>query len=220
MILAAGRGDRMRPLTDTTPKPMLVAGGKPLIIWTIEALTRAGFRDIVINVSHLGDRIVNGVGDGAQWNARIRYSREVEPLETAGGIATALPLLGSEPFVVVNSDIYTDFAFSRLRSALPDEPVLAHLVLIDNPPHHARGDFALDGDRLCNQGDSKLTFSGIGVYRPRLFAAVPAGTKRQLASVLRPQIDAGLVSAERFDGHWSDIGTPERLAELDRRLRL
>jgi N-acetyl-alpha-D-muramate 1-phosphate uridylyltransferase len=221
MILAAGRGERMRPLTDNIPKPMLLAGGKPLIVWTIEALTRAGFRDIVINVSHLGERIESGVGDGSRWDARIRYSREPEPLETAGGIATALPLLGQDPFLVVNADIYTDFDFRRSHGALPAEgTALAHLVLIDNPPHHAGGDFSLDGNRVSNHGLPQLTFSGIGVYRPALFDGVAAGSKRQLASLLRPQIDAGLVSGERYSGHWSDIWTPERLADLDRRLHL
>src|SRR6476661_6035503 len=133
MILAAGRGERMRPLTDTIPKPLLEAGGKPLIVWTIEALARAGFRELVINVSHLGDRIVNALGDGRHWDVRIRYSREVEPLETAGGIATALPLLGDAPFLVVNADIHTDFDFARALNVVPqDGPVVAHLVLIDN----------------------------------------------------------------------------------------
>src|SRR5688572_27049510 len=143
MILAAGRGERMRPLTGATPKPLLEAGGKPLIVWTIERLVRAGFRDLVINVSHLGERIESALGDGRRWDARIRYSREAEPLETAGGIATALALLGSEPFAVVNGDIYTDFDFSGLHSALSDSTV-AHLVLIDNPPHHPTGDFGLE----------------------------------------------------------------------------
>ncbi|HEV7392706.1 MAG TPA: nucleotidyltransferase family protein [Burkholderiales bacterium] len=220
MILAAGRGERMRPLTETTPKPLLEAGGKPLIVWTIEALARAGFRELVINVSHLGDRIANALGDGRHWDVRIRYSHEVEPLETAGGIATALPLLGDAPFLVVNADIHTDFDFARALTVVPqDGPVLAHLVLIDNPAHHKGGDFALEATRVATDG-KRLTFSGIGVYQPALFAGVPAGTKRQLAAVLRPQIDAGLVSGEHYAGHWSDIGTPERLAALDRRLRL
>jgi MurNAc alpha-1-phosphate uridylyltransferase len=215
MILAAGRGERMRPLTDETPKPLLEAGGKPLIVWTIEALARAGLRDIVINVSHLGDQIERALGDGSEYGVSIRFSREAEPLETAGGIATALPLLGDEPFVVVNGDIYCDFDFATLRGVLdaPGEPI-AHLVLVDNPAHHARGDFALDGERVENTGAAMYTFSGIGVYRPELFSGIAPHTRAQLAKLLRPQIDTGRVTGERYAGHWSDIGTPERLREL------
>src|SRR4051812_16565522 len=150
MILAAGRGERMRPLTDDKPKPLLEAGGKPLIVWTIEALARANFREIVINVSHLGDRIIDALGDGQRWGVTIRYSREAEALETAGGIATALPLLGHAPFLVVNADIHTDFEFARARTVLPPQGhALAHLVLIDNPAHHQAGDFALEAGRVA-----------------------------------------------------------------------
>jgi MurNAc alpha-1-phosphate uridylyltransferase len=204
----------MRPLTDDKPKPLLEAGGKPLIVWTIEALARADFRELVINVSHLG-------GDGQRWAVTIRYSREAEALETAGGIATALPLLGDRPFLVVNADIHTDFEFARARAALPSQGhALAHLILIDNPAHHRAGDFALKAGLVANEGDPRYTFSGIGVYHPALFADIPAGTKRQLSAVLRRQIDAGRVTGEHFAGYWSDIGTPERLSALDRRLRL
>jgi MurNAc alpha-1-phosphate uridylyltransferase len=221
MIFAAGRGERMRPLTDLIPKPLLEAGGKPLIVWIIEALARAGLRELVINVSHLGDRIVDALGDGQRWGVVIRYSREREALETAGGIATALPLLGDAPFLVVNADIHTDFDFARAHTAVPQgSDALAHLVLIDNPPHHPAGDFALEAGRIANDGDRRYTFSGIGVYRPALFAGVAAGTKRQLSSVLRPQIEAGRVTGEHYAGSWWDIGAPERLAALDRRLRL
>jgi MurNAc alpha-1-phosphate uridylyltransferase len=215
MILAAGRGERMRPLTDETPKPLLEAGGKPLIVWTIEALARAGLRDIVINVSHLGDQIERALGDGSQYGVSIRFSREAEPLETAGGIATALPLLGDEPFVVVNGDIYCDFDFATLRGVLdaPGEPI-AHLVLVDNPAHHPRGDFALHDERVENTGAAMYTFAGIGVYRPELFSGIAPHTRAQLAKLLRPQIDTGRVTGERYAGHWSDIGTPERLREL------
>src|SRR3954463_10762749 len=165
MILAAGRGERMRPLTDARPKPLLEAGGKPLIVWTIEALARAGFRDIVINVSHLGEQIERTLGGGCDWDVRIQYSREVEALETAGGIATALPLLGAAPFAVVNGDIHCGFDFSRLRAIRVDNGEdVAHLVLIDNPAHHPQGDFALVRGRVGNHGDRLLTFSGIGVY--------------------------------------------------------
>jgi MurNAc alpha-1-phosphate uridylyltransferase len=219
MILAAGRGERMRPLTDHTPKPLLQAGGKPLIVWTIEALARAGFRELVINVSHLGERIIEALGDGRRWGVEIRYSREAEALETAGGIATALPLLGSEPFLVVNADIYTDFNFERARTAAAqDTRALAHLVLIDNPAHHPAGDFVLRGGRILNVGEPRYTFSGIGVYQPALFAGIAAGTKRQLSAVLRPQIELDRVTGEHFGGHWFDIGTPERLAAVDRSL--
>jgi len=213
MILAAGRGERMRPLTDGTPKPLLEAGGKPLIVRMIEDLARAGFRELVINVSHLGSRIESALGDGRRWDARIRYSYEAEALETAGGIAKALPLLGEAPFVVVNGDIHTDFDFATLKA--PADGAAAHLVLIDNPSHHPRGDFVLEGSRVANEGSPRRTFSGIGVYHPSLFAHIPSGTKAQLAAVLRPQIDAGRVTGETHVGRWSDIGTPERLRVLE-----
>ena len=216
MILAAGRGERMRPLTDDRPKPLLEAGGKPLIVWTIEALARAGFRELVINVSHLGEHIERDLADGSRWGVSIRYSREAEPLETAGGIATALPLLGAEPFVVVNGDIYCDFDFSRLAHVLDraGEP-LAHLVLVQNPDHHKAGDFALQGERVANSGAQMYTFSGVGIYRPALFEGIAPHTKAQLAKLLRPQIDAGRVTGERYAGRWSDIGTPQRLYALN-----
>ena len=218
MILAAGRGERMRPLTDALPKPLLEVAGKPLIARHLEALARAHMTDIVINVSHLGERIESMLGDGRGFDVRIRYSRETEALETAGGIAKALPLLGDEPFAVVNGDILTDFDFARLHDVLASEAV-AHLVLIDNPPHHPGGDFGLEGSAVRNNGSALLTFSGIGVYRPELFSHIVSGTKFQLASVLRPQIAEGRVTGEHFRGRWHDVGTPARLAELDRALR-
>jgi MurNAc alpha-1-phosphate uridylyltransferase len=217
MILAAGRGERMRPLTDATPKPLLEVGGKPLIAWLIEALARAGFHELVINVSHLGARVESALGDGRRWNMRIRYSHELEALETAGGIANALPLLGPDPFVVVNGDVHTDFDFSTLTP--PQGDALAHLVLIDNPSHHPAGDFALQNGRIALDGAQRYTFSGIGVYDPSLFAGIPAGTKCQLAAVLKPNIAAGRVSGEHFAGRWCDVGTPDRLKALDRALR-
>jgi MurNAc alpha-1-phosphate uridylyltransferase len=193
----------------------LPAAGKPIIVWTIEALARAGFGELVINVSHLGEQIEAALEDGRSWDVSIRYSREAEPLETAGGIATALPLLGREPFIVVNGDIYTDFDFAALRDfgRAPFEP-LAHLVMVDNPAHHPAGDFALRDGRIGYDG-ARSTFSGVGAYRPALFESVAPHTKAQLAKLLRPQIEAGRVSGEHHRGQWSDIGTPERLRALE-----
>ena len=216
MILAAGRGERMRPLTDATPKPLLAAGGKPLIVWTIERLSRAGFREVVINVSHLGESIESALGRGERWGIAIRYSREAEALETAGGIAAALPLLGEAPFMVVNGDIYTEYDFARLaRVPAARGASAAHLVLIDNPPHHPAGDFALAAERVSAAAGPRYTFSGIGVYTPRLFDVVPPGGKYQLATLLRPHIAEGNVSGEHYAGRWIDVGTPERLRVLD-----
>jgi len=228
MILAAGRGERMRPLTDHTPKPLLSVGGKALIVWHIERLRAAGFTHIVINHAHLGQQIEDALGNGAAFGVSIEYSREVSALETAGGIATALPLIESEVFPVVNGDIYCEFDFSRLV-----EPLVrlaaghdqAHLVLVDNPPHHPRGDFVLDGSRL-HDADSpftphplRLTFSGIGVYHRALFAHTVAGEKAPLAPLLRLAIDAGRASGEHYSGRWIDVGTPARLTALDEELR-
>lgn len=219
MILAAGRGERMRPLTDHTPKPLLAAGGKALIVHVIERLARAGVRELVINVSHFGEQIERKLGDGRAWGATITYSRERVALETAGGIAAALPLLGDAPFIVVNGDIHTDFDFGRLLvTSVTRGESLAHLVLVENPEHHPEGDFALEGTRVHTQGLPRLTFSGIGVYSPVLFAPVPVGAKYQLATLLRPQMALERVTGERYDGCWSDIGTPERLRALDREL--
>lgn len=218
MLLAAGRGERMRPLTDATPKPLLPAGGKPVVAWLLERLAEAGFRELVLNHAQLGWMIEAALGDGERFGVRIRYSHEPEALETAGGIANAMPLLGDAPFLAVNADLYTDFPFARLRAALDDD-ALAHLVLIDNPPHHPGGDFALSDGRIANAGAPMLTFSGIGVYRPALFAAVARGTRAPLAPLLRAAATRGLVTGERFSGRWLDIGTPERLAALDVELK-
>ncbi|HEU0189208.1 MAG TPA: nucleotidyltransferase family protein [Gallionella sp.] len=236
MLLAAGRGERMRPLTDLTPKPLLEAGGKPLIVYHIEKLARAGITDLVINHAHLGTQIETALGDGSMFGARIRYSNEGTALETAGGIAFALPLLlpspsrggiegGGEPFAVINSDIYCDYNFAHLAehaAALKASRDIAHLVLVDNPPHHPNGDFLLHegrllptNDRRLTTNDSKLTFSGIGIYKPALFANIARGTKAQLAPLLCAQIALGKVSGEHHHGIWMDVGTPERLAELD-----
>ena len=218
MILAAGRGERMRPLTDHTPKPLLPAGGKPLIVWHLERLAAAGFRDIVINHAHLGTQIEAALGDGSQWGLRIQYSPEPPgALETAGGIATALPLLGDEAFLVVNGDVYCDWDFKRayeLRSAI------AHLVMVANPAHHAGGDFSLDGYRVIYaSGEQTLTYAGVGVFSPAFFADVQPGTVMKLRPLLDAAIATGTLTGERFDGRWVDVGTPQRLAELDAELR-
>ena len=216
MILAAGRGERMRPLTDTTPKPLLTVRGKALIVWLIEALARAGIRDLVINHAHLGEVIEAELGDGARWNVAIRYSPEAAALETAGGIVNALPLLGDDPFMVVNGDIFCDFDFTRMagRSLGKD---LAHLVLVANPPQHPRGDFSLHGDRVRDGGAPGVmrTFAGIGLYDPHLFDGIAGGSKAPLAPLLRNAMAAGRVSGEFHAGAWHDVGTPERLRQLD-----
>lgn len=214
MILAAGRGERMRPLTDHTPKPLLQAGGKPLIAWHIEKLAKAGFKEIVINHAHLGAQIEAALGDGQQFGVKIQYSPEKEALETAGGIANALPLLGKQPFLVVNGDIFCDYDFANIKPLSPN--LLAWLVLVNNPAHHTTGDFALHGKEVHAEGDDKLTFSGIGVYHPQLFASIERGGKAKLAPLLRQAMTTQQVGGEHYQGRWLDIGTPERLAELDR----
>ena len=222
MILAAGRGERMRPLTDHTPKPLLQAGGKPLIVWHIERLVRAGIIDLVINHAHLGAQLARTLGDGRSSGARIRYSPEVTALETAGGIAFALNLLGEEPFAVVNGDVYCDYAFERLpvlAEQMKQTRDIAHLVLVSNPEHHPQGDFVLQGGRVLPGKGTQLTFSGIGLYQPLLFAHIPRGSKAPLAPLLREQIALGKVGGEHHRGIWVDVGTPQRLDELDKELR-
>lgn len=213
MILAAGRGERMRPLTDTTPKCLVRIGGQTLIEHHVHALARAGITGLVINYAYLGEQIVTALGDGHVYGVDIAYSPETgSALETGGGIYNALPLLGSDPFLVVNSDIWTGFAFEGLP-AQPDG--LAHLVMVDNPGHHPEGDFSLSSGQLSGSGPAMLTFSGIGVYRPELFAGCTAGAF-PLAPVLRRAMDAGQVSGEHYSGSWFDIGTPERLDAVNR----
>jgi len=206
MILAAGRGERMRPLTDHTPKPLLMVGGKPLIAWHLGRLAAAGFEDVVINHAHLGEQIETKLGNGSQWGLRIRYSPEKIALETAGGIANAMPLLGDAPFLVVNGDVFTDIDFGTLRLAAPN---LAHLVMVDNPPQHAAGDFSLLDGKLNAEGTEKLTFSGVGVYQPVLFAGIVRGEAAKLAPLLKAAMADGLVSGAHHRGQWHDIGTPE-----------
>ncbi len=212
MILAAGHGARMRPLTDHTPKPLLMVGGKPLIVWHIERLASAGYRQLVINHAYLGQQIEATLGDGRPWGVRIAYSAEAEALETAGGIAYAMPLLGDAPFLVVNGDVFTDIDFASL--ALPPGK-LAHLVMVDNPPQHARGDFALVDGLLHDLPSGRLTFAGVGVYDPQLFASVSPGSVAKLAPLLTKAMQAQQVSGQYHSGLWHDIGTPERLTTLD-----
>jgi MurNAc alpha-1-phosphate uridylyltransferase len=224
MILAAGRGERMRPLTDHTPKPLLQVGGKPLIVWHLERLAQAGFREVVINHAHLGYQIESLLGNGDRWGVSIHYSPELEALETAGGIAQALPLLGDAPFLVVNGDIFTEINFFKLANVL-SLGMLAHLVMVDNPPQHLSGDFAYLNSKLLPLGEEKkgwerLTFSGVGVYHPHFFRNVIRGEAAKLLPLLQDAITEGVLTAEHYYGVWHDIGTPERLGELDNRLNL
>jgi len=213
MILAAGRGERMRPLTDNTPKSLLRIGGQTLIEHHIHALTQAGFHELVINHAHLGEQIVAALGDGNAYGVEIRYSPEVPPaLETGGGIFNALPLLGNDPFLVLNADIWTDYPLGELPARIEG---LAHLVLVDNPDHHPQGDFSLSAGQVSQRGPAMLTFSGIGVYRPELFAGCTPGAF-PLGPVLRQAMDDGRVSGEHYQGSWFDIGTPERLEAVNR----
>jgi len=214
MILAAGRGKRMRHLTDELPKPLLVVGGKPLIVWHIERLVASGFADIVINHAYLGQQIEDALGNGNRWGARIIYSPEKEALETAGGIANALPLLGDAPFLVVNGDVFSQIDFSLLKEAL-GKTDLAHLLMVDNPPQHPEGDFVLSGGVLQAEGKSKLTFSGVGVYSPTMFDTVKRGEAAKLAPLLKAAMRHQQVSGMHYQGIWHDIGTPERLQEIN-----
>lgn len=225
MILAAGLGTRMRPLTDHTPKPLLEVGGKPLIVWHIENLVRSGFTDIIINTAWMGMALEATLGNGAQFGAHIRWSHEGEPLETAGGIIKALPLLGTEPFLVINGDIWLRYDFIALRTCFAHTQKMAHLVLVSNPEHNRKGDFALQGRVFAgvectarNEGEPRFTFSGLSVLHPRLFAGLENG-KRPLTPLLREAIAAEQVTGEYFAGPWVDVGTPQRLAELDKQIR-
>lgn len=229
LIFAAGKGERMRPLTERTPKPLLEAGGKPLIAWHLEKLAALGVREVVINTSWLAHCFEPALGDGSRWGLRLHYSYEgPEPLETGGGMHRALQVLGSDPFLLVNGDIWTDFDFARLPTAPRG---LAHLVMVDNPPQHPRGDYTLDDKGILHAaGESTLTYSGIGVYRPELLdgwrevigdaPGVDDNPPRfKIAPLLQAAMRRGHISGEYHSGHWTDVGTPERLQQLDRSLR-
>lgn len=212
MILAAGRGERMRPLTDATPKPLLQAGSRCLIEYHLENLAEAGFKDVIINVAWLGQQIIDAIGNGDRYKLNIHYSNEGDQaLETGGGIYKALPLLGDEPFLVVNGDVWTDYPFEKLRSfKLKDK---AHLVLINNPEHNLQGDFSISDGRLINDASEKFTFSGIGIYSKEFFITSSDG-KYPLAPIIRNHIDSNEISGEVYQGKWIDIGTPQRLEDL------
>lgn len=213
MILAAGRGERMRPLSDKTPKPLLKVHGKSLIVWHIERLASLGFSEIVINIDHLGDMIEKSLGDGSKWGVNLIYSdeRQSGALESAGGIINALPLIESETFLVVNSDIWSDYEFETGFDLRDD---LAHLILVPNPKHNPDGDFALYKNRVSNDTKRRFTFSGIGYYSAKLFEGLQ-NQKMPLAPLLREAVEKGKVGGSLYDGRWYDIGTPQRLKEIN-----
>lgn len=217
MLLAAGRGERLRPLTDRTPKALVPVGGKPLIAWHLERLAASGCREAVINVSHLAQQIVEFVDDGKRFGVRVAYSREAEPLETAGGIAQAQPLLGEPPFLLVNADIYCEVDFKALL-AFQLGAMLAHLVLVPNPAHRAQGDFSLRERSVGREGSPRYTYSGVAVMSPQLVRTVRRGEKAPLAPLLFGAADERRITGEVFEGLWQDVGTMERLAELEAQL--
>ena len=223
LILAAGRGERMRPLTDSVPKPLLVAGGKPLIAWQVERLVAAGFDDLVVNHSHLGAQVEAALGDGRAFGARIRYSHEPQALETAGGVAKALPLLGDAPFAIVSGDIHTRFDYARLLAPLAKIAVdpartVAHFVMVDNPPWHPDGDDMSVVAGRIQRGAGRLTYGNIAVFHPGPFREIEPGTRLKMFPWAYRFVDEGRVEGERFSGDWDNIGTPEQLAALDARL--
>ena len=221
MILAAGFGERMRPLTLHTPKPLLRVADVPLIEHHIVRLAAAGFRELVVNVSHLGQQIRDYCGDGGHWGVSIAYSSEDAPLETAGGICKALPLLGDSPFLVVNGDIWTDFPFQRLRDTPLRHEESARLVMVDNPPQHPRGDFRIDREGwvgVLAPGATGYTYAGVGVYTPEFFAGLPV-EKMPLRPLLDSAIARRRLGGEYYQGQWQDVGTPERLRDLDLAIR-
>lgn len=221
MILAAGRGERMRPLTDTCPKPLLAVGGKPLIVWQIERLVAAGVTELVVNHAHLGQQIESALGDGSRYGARIIYSAEAEALETAGGVVQALQRLGPAPFVVVSADVYAECDYRLLtdRAATLADGTLAYLWMVTNRTWHPRGDFALIDGFLRVAGEPRLTYSNIGIYHPEFFAGVVPGTKMPLRPLLDRAVAAGKIKADRCDGLWENVGTPTQLAMLNHTLQ-
>jgi MurNAc alpha-1-phosphate uridylyltransferase len=224
MILAAGRGERMRPLSDTTPKPLLEAGGKALIVWQLERLVAAGFADIVVNVAHQGEAIAAALGDGSRFGAVLRYSHEPEPLEVGGGIATALPLLGKGVALVVSGDVYVEYDYASLGArasamSATDDPPHMHMVMVPNPPYHPGGDFSLNDGRLALNGAARVTFGNVALYRTKLFEGLPRGKKLQILPFYRDWIGRGWASGELYEGAWANVGTPDELERLDRHLR-
>ncbi len=216
MLLAAGRGERMRPITDSVPKPLVPVAGQPLIVWHLAALARAGFREVVVNTSWLAAQLHAALGDGSSWGVSITWSDEGPvPLETGGGIFRAAPLLGPEPFLVVNADIWTDIDFAALSL---EDGAHAHLVLVPNPPHNVRGDFGLDADLVVSRDSDRFTYSGVGMFRREFFDGA-SGERFPLLPLLNRAIAARRVRGELHRGAWSDVGTPERLAALDARVR-
>ena len=222
MVLAAGRGERLRPITDTLPKPLVQVAGKPLVVYHLEALARAGVRDMVINLSWLGDKIRAALGDGGRYGVHITYTDEGPvALETGGGIFNAIRHLGPGPFLVVNGDTFTDIDFGVLRSQADVDiqaGALARIVLVPNPTQHPRGDFGLEGDRVVERETDRFTYSGVGVYRPELFEGCTPG-RFPLAPLLKRAIAEGRLHGELHSGEWCDVGTPQRLADLDTRVR-
>lgn len=215
MILAAGRGERLRPLTDEIPKPLIKVAGKSLIEYHLHNLSNAGFKEIIINTAWLAKKIHQQLGDGSNYGVSIQYSDEGNALETAGGIINALPLLGDSPFLVVNGDIWCDFDFTTLPEL--NDSTQAHLVLVNNPAHNQDGDFALQDDLIKNTGESMHTYSGIGIYSPDFFLNQSSGSV-PLAPIIRNKCNDGLVSGQFYDGSWTDVGTLERLQELENQL--
>ena len=215
MILAAGRGERLRPITDSLPKPMLEVRGKPLIAWHVERLASAGFREIVINVSHLGKLIESFIGDGGRWGLAVSWSREDAPLETAGGIAQARMLLGEPPFALVNADVFCEYPLADLKSVRL-QGRLGHIILVPNPPFRRQGDFSLCQGSVGNLASPRYTYSGIGVIDPRIVDGIEAGAKAPLGPLLKSAAQAGQLGGEVYAGPWNDVGTPERLIELNR----
>lgn len=215
MIFAAGRGERMRPLTDTCPKPLLCVHGVPLIVWHIQNLVEAGITDIVINHAHLGEQIEHQLGNGSKWGASIQYSSETQALETAGGVAKALHLLGDSPFVAIAADVFCpQFSYANVLNALQEDD-LAYLYMVDNPDHHPKGDFVLKAGRIVNGELDRLNFSGIGVYRTEMFRGITPGQKASLGPLLKNAIALGKVGGSYYSGPWTNVGTPEQLELLN-----